>query len=709
MKPSEYMEALAKAKGMPIGALRRYGNGEWFRKVGGPKGWEYIGKQGGARVEAALKEARAKGHPIVTPSVKVGGAKPQGEKPQSAPKPRSAKPPAPAEKKGPKVNLGARVQLERMAKDHPGTLRKKIIAAINVADPNMSPRDIQRRMYNPTREALVRYARTYNVEADPALVKPEGWDTMPYKQRIQANRELFIEQLVRKKHARGDVQEIASQYDRYRGLDDEQLLSAAETWMGRDPNHRGGYGTMLRAGQVSSLIERVMKKYTGDNPTEFRELLNDPINLIEAAEKYLGVDDEVPLDNPAPKPDGWERMTLEEQFSSNRRLVTEEAIRRTHERDFPNEPLIDLTKGRGRAELLYRLSALRGASEEYIVKSSFPVSKPEPEGWQYMTYEEKIAADPQYLLDEIARRNALKDTTFYNREKLVPLLDDYLTLKKIAENVLGPDQGPTNKQMRDLAGELPKTPRESLLKSSPAKMTGSPKAGGINTTRIVELKHSDGTKSKAIFKSTKGEHKGDLRGDNIKSGQQWKRERLAYVVDQIVGLDLVPPVVVRAVDGDLGVCMDFVEGEVWCATDFRLKNEILESPEGIREFQKLAMFDFIIGNTDRHSGNWMVDEQHKLRAIDHGLSFPEQNNLGVDGFRSDPTRHMEEREHLKLPQELLNLLTPEKKEAIKKEIVHYGIGGYGVELFEQRWNFLVKTKRLPSRDLKEMSLGQYGG
>jgi hypothetical protein len=155
--------------------------------------------------------------------------------------------------------------------------------------------------------------------------------------------------------------------------------------------------------------------------------------------------------------------------------------------------------------------------------------------------------------------------------------------------------------------------------------------------------------------------------------------------------------------------MDFVEGEVWCATDFRLKNEILESPEGIREFQKLAMFDFIIGNTDRHSGNWMVDEQHKLRAIDHGLSFPEQNNLGVHGFRSDPTRHMEERGHSELPQELLNLLTPEKKEAIKKEIVHYGIGGNGVELFEQRWNLLVYTKRLPSRDLKEMSLGQYGG
>ena len=35
----------------------------------------------------------------------------------------------------------------------------------------------------------------------------------------------------------------------------------------------------------------------------------------------------------------------------------------------------------------------------------------------------------------------------------------------------------------------------------------------------------------------------------------------------------------------------------------------------------MALFDEVIGNTDRHDGNWLEDENRKLWAIDHGLTF----------------------------------------------------------------------------------------
>ncbi len=44
-----------------------------------------------------------------------------------------------------------------------------------------------------------------------------------------------------------------------------------------------------------------------------------------------------------------------------------------------------------------------------------------------------------------------------------------------------------------------------------------------------------------------------------------------------------------------------------------------------------AAFDFLIGNTDRHDGNWMIKADGKMMLIDHGLTFP---NTGLDDFRS---------------------------------------------------------------------------
>jgi len=39
------------------------------------------------------------------------------------------------------------------------------------------------------------------------------------------------------------------------------------------------------------------------------------------------------------------------------------------------------------------------------------------------------------------------------------------------------------------------------------------------------------------------------------------------------------------------------------------------------DVRRAAMFDFIIGNCDRHSGNWVVDADDKIKLIDHNRAF----------------------------------------------------------------------------------------
>lgn len=99
-----------------------------------------------------------------------------------------------------------------------------------------------------------------------------------------------------------------------------------------------------------------------------------------------------------------------------------------------------------------------------------------------------------------------------------------------------------------------------------------------------------------------------------------ERELLAYDLDQVLKFDLVPPTVGRELDrigfGSIQAWVASPSGWEWVQKgyDFRQhpKNPWLH---------RLAAFDFITGNIDRHSGNWMLDAGHRVYAIDNGYSF----------------------------------------------------------------------------------------
>ena len=151
-----------------------------------------------------------------------------------------------------------------------------------------------------------------------------------------------------------------------------------------------------------------------------------------------------------------------------------------------------------------------------------------------------------------------------------------------------------------------------MLESSPAT-SDVPLGGGINESRVVTLQTPTGP-LRGVFKPKSGEAEGVRPG--IETGTSYARERMAYRLDQATGLGLVPPTVVREVGGrGIGSFQMFAEDAFKLSAG---KHDVLDRTS----FEKLRMFDFIVGNSDRHSGNLLLrkigDRWHPV-AIDNGL------------------------------------------------------------------------------------------
>jgi len=227
---------------------------------------------------------------------------------------------------------------------------------------------------------------------------------------------------------------------------------------------------------------------------------------------------------------------------------------------------------------------------------------------------------------------------------------------------------------------------EDLVKGKVLKVEAMPGTKSGKTQKLSFLSPA-GNIVEAAWKEHQAK---DIRKGNIPAGTEWKRERLAYLVSEILGLQNVPPVVIRRVEGKLGSAMGMVYADTWKATG--LKYEDVH----VREWQKLAVLDWLICMTDRHRRNWLVDEFGKFWAIDNDLSFPEKVEYGLfKGYRSRPHWYLNEHQTLALMEVLLRLFTKEKKREILVQMVKHGIGRVGRTIFARRWDYIVKEGALP--------------
>ena len=98
-------------------------------------------------------------------------------------------------------------------------------------------------------------------------------------------------------------------------------------------------------------------------------------------------------------------------------------------------------------------------------------------------------------------------------------------------------------------------------------------------------------------------------------------EVAAYELSRLLGLSTVPPAVVRSVKGQPGSVQIWVENATM-ETERRAKK--MEPPDRLhftRQFYDMRVFDNLINNIDRNSGNILLDPDWKMWWIDHTRAF----------------------------------------------------------------------------------------
>ncbi len=106
--------------------------------------------------------------------------------------------------------------------------------------------------------------------------------------------------------------------------------------------------------------------------------------------------------------------------------------------------------------------------------------------------------------------------------------------------------------------------------------------------------------------------------------ESYKAEIAAYKLDRMLGLNMVPPVVERRIEGKDGAAVYWVENTTgWSVA------KPPQGPEPMWSLQltRMKMFDLLIANIDRNQGNLIYDSDWHLFLIDHSRAFITKKDL----------------------------------------------------------------------------------
>ena len=163
------------------------------------------------------------------------------------------------------------------------------------------------------------------------------------------------------------------------------------------------------------------------------------------------------------------------------------------------------------------------------------------------------------------------------------------------------------------------------------------------TIKITVRDPKTGEKSMGIFKPISGEGMKGWGGGYIrdtitnKSFPLGEREVFAQVVDRRLGTNMIPTTRMREVPGKgKGSVQKFVKDSETAADAGR-------STANVEDAQRQFILDMVLGNTDRHTGNYMITAKHgNVVSIDNGLTFPASSEIrwitsrsGRGGYASD--------------------------------------------------------------------------
>jgi hypothetical protein len=194
-----------------------------------------------------------------------------------------------------------------------------------------------------------------------------------------------------------------------------------------------------------------------------------------------------------------------------------------------------------------------------------------------------------------------------------------------AQAVAGPPETPQHVWLDTKGKPLPFQSDDEILEFlRTAEVVGKKRIPiGVNRPQKLELE-KDGTRAHAAFRTA------DLKKTNVRIGERfyfdfrdsYRHECAAYELSRWLGLDFVPPTVLRRIDRKDGSVQLWLE-DAEDSKGFRPPN----IQAWVTQVWDKDLFDNLILNTDRNLGNIMRDKQYRLWLIDHTRAFQPERQL----------------------------------------------------------------------------------
>ena len=207
-------------------------------------------------------------------------------------------------------------------------------------------------------------------------------------------------------------------------------------------------------------------------------------------------------------------------------------------------------------------------------------------------------------------------------------------------------------------------------------------AAGANNPEIVSIGYPNQPARPAVWKPEGNEL--EVLQDAV-GGPQYPREEAAYLIDRALDYYLVPMAYVTEANDERGAVLSYVRnaGKYKDAQDYSQDWVV-----------RAGVLDYLLGNLDRHTGNWLThpDNADRPILIDNGMALPDKTGGNV---HSPFTELVMQRT---LPSDILDSLDSLNhlldKHAFREKLVAL-VGPEAVAQLQSRLNAVLKAGEIP--------------
>ncbi len=136
----------------------------------------------------------------------------------------------------------------------------------------------------------------------------------------------------------------------------------------------------------------------------------------------------------------------------------------------------------------------------------------------------------------------------------------------------------------------------------------------VTSPWVLTLKKGDVT-HQALWKNAQGRMAGYIEG--------WQYEIAAYLMDKLIGLNMVPPTVEREFNGNKGSCQFWMDNTMTLRDreEKKIKMPLIKVFNWNRSTYLQRFWDNLIDNEDRHLNQILITADWRMILIDHSRSF----------------------------------------------------------------------------------------